>query len=276
MHIDFNAISQTALSLLTTVGFKVVGAIILWIIGRGLIRFAVSLVAKALDRQHLDSTIVSYIRSSLGVLLTLALVIALLGFFGVETTTFAALLAGAGLAIGAAWSGLLSNFAAGLFLVILRPFKVGDFVTAGGVTGTVTNIGIFGTTIDTPDNVQTIIGNGKIFSDTIQNFSANAYRRVDLLAQLSGSADHAQAIELLTAALKKIPNVCQTPAPEVSILTFTMAGPVLAVRPYTANANYWQVYFDANRAIKETLGAAGFPAPGELHYEVQLSRTAAA
>ncbi len=276
MHIDFNAISQTALSLLTTVGFKVVGAIILWSIGRGLIRFAVSLVGKALDRQHLDSTIVSYIRSSLGVLLTLALVIALLGFFGVETTTFAALLAGAGLAIGAAWSGLLSNFAAGLFLVILRPFKVGDFVSVAGVTGTVTNIGIFGTTIDTPDNVQTILGNSKIFADTIQNFSANPYRRVDLVAQLSGAADHAQAIELLMVALKKIPNVCATPAPEVSILTFTAAGPVLAVRPYTANATYWQVYFDANRAIKETLGAAGFPAPGELQYHVQVGRSAAA
>lgn len=276
MNFDLNAISQTALSVLTTVGFKVLGAIILWIVGRALIRFATGLVAKTLDRQHLDPTIVSYIRSSLGVLLTLALVVALLGFFGVETTTFAALLAGAGLAIGAAWSGLLSNFAAGLFLVVLRPFKVGDFVTAGGVTGTVTNIGLFGTTIDTPDNVQTIVGNGKIFSDTIQNFSTNPYRRVDLVAQLAANADHARAIELLTGALQKIPNVCQSPAPEVTILNFTAAGPVLAVRPYTNNAHYWQVYFDANRAIREVLGAAGFPTPGELRYQMTIGRAAGA
>ena len=115
------------------------------------------------------------------VLLNIALIVALLGFFGVETTTFAALLAAGGVAIGVAWSGLLANFAAGVFIVILRPFKVGDFVTAGGVIGTISHIGLFGTNIDTPDNVQTMVGNNKILSDTIQNFSSNPYRRVDLL-----------------------------------------------------------------------------------------------
>ena len=120
-------------------------------------------------RRHADALYAD----GVSVVLNVALVVAILGFFGVETTTFAALIAAGGVAIGVAWGGLLANFAAGAFLVFLRPFKVGDFVTAGGVTGTVEAIGLFGTTINTPDNVHTIVGNNKIFSDTIQNFSAN-------------------------------------------------------------------------------------------------------
>jgi small conductance mechanosensitive channel len=167
-------------------------------------------------------------------------------------------------AIGVAWGGLLANFAAGAFLVFLRPFKVGDFVSAGGVTGTVDAIGLFGTTINTPDNVLTIIGNNKIFSDTIQNFSANPYRRVDLTATINNAVDHRQAIQLLKARLAEIPNVLATPAPDVDILEFTPAGPRLCVRPYCSNQNYWQVYFDTNRLIRESFGEAGFPpaAPG--------------
>jgi small conductance mechanosensitive channel len=189
------------------------------------------------------------------------LIVALLGFFGVETTTFAALLAAGGVAIGVAWGGLLANFAAGAFLVFLRPFKVGDFVTAGGVTGTVDAIGLFGTTINTPDNVQTIVGNNKVFSDTIQNFSANPYRRVDLTALINNEVDHHQAIRLLKDRLARVPNVLSTPAPDVDVLQFTPAGPQLCVRPYCNNQHYWQVYFDTNRLIRETFGDAGFPAP---------------
>jgi small conductance mechanosensitive channel len=257
------------------VGLKVIGAIFLWIAGRFLIKVAVNLTSKALDRQHLDTTIVSYIRSSLSVVLTIALIVALLGFFGVETTTFAALLAGAGIAIGAAWSGLLSNFAAGLFLVMLRPFRVGDFVTVAGVTGTVQTIGLFGTTINTQQNVQTIVGNGKIFSDTIQNFSTNPYRRVDLVAQLDHSTDHAMAIGILKEGMRRIPNVLSNPAPDVEILEFTASGPMLAVRPYCSNANYWQVYFDTNRMIHESFGAAGFAA-AEQRIAIRTVETARA
>ena len=104
--------------------------------------------------------------------LNIALVLGILGYFGIQTTSIAAMLAGAGVAIGAAWSGMLGNFAAGAFMLVLRPFKVGDFVSIGGVTGTVHELGLFGTTIVTPDNVLTLVGNGKVFGDTIQNFSA--------------------------------------------------------------------------------------------------------
>jgi small conductance mechanosensitive channel len=189
------------------------------------------------------------------------LIVAILGFFGVETTTFAALIAAGGVAIGVAWGGLLANFAAGAFLVFLRPFKVGDFISAGGVTGTVDSVGLFGTTINTPDNVMTIVGNNRIFSDTIQNFSANPYRRVDLTATINNAVDHHQAINLLKDRIQRIPNVLAKPLPDVDVLQFTAAGPVLCVRPYCSNQHYWQVYFDTNRAIREAFGDAGFPAP---------------
>jgi small conductance mechanosensitive channel len=202
-----------------------------------------------------------YLQTGLGILLNVALIVAILGFFGVETTTFAALLAAGGVAIGVAWGGLLANFAAGTFLVFLRPFKVGDVVAAGGVTGSVEAIGLFGTTINTPDNVLTIIGNNKIFSDTIQNYSANPYRRVDLTATISNDVDHRKAIALLKERLRQVPNVQGTPEPDVDLLQFTPAGPLLCVRPYCNNLHYWQVYFDTNRLIRETFGAAGFPAP---------------
>ena len=117
------------------------------------------------------------------------------------------------------------------------------------------------TTIDTPDNVRTYTGNNKIFSDNIQNFTANPYRRVDLTAQISGAADPHLAINRLKERIAAIPNIAKTPAPDITILTFTPFGPVLAVRPYCHNDHYWQVYFEANMAIREVLGDAAFPGP---------------
>lgn len=247
--------------LLVRLGSNIVAAIVLWFVGRWLINLAIRMLDVQLERRQLDGTLRRYINSFLSVLLTIILVIAILGMFGVQTTTFAAVLAAVGLAIGMAWSGLLANFAAGLFLIVLRPFKVGDFINAGGVSGTVTEIGLFATTLDTPDNIRTIVGNNKIFSDNIQNFSANPIRRVDLTAQLANSADHQQAITLLKEKLAALPNVLSDPAPDVELLEFNPLGPVLAVRPYCPNEHYWQVYFDTNRTIREELGRAGFPMP---------------
>jgi small conductance mechanosensitive channel len=258
---DVNALVQNATATLMAVGWKLAGAVALWLIGRWLIGFALRLLGRALASQHLDVTLARYLQTALRILLNVALVVAILGFFGVETTTFAALLAAGGVAIGVAWGGLLANFAAGAFLVILRPFKVGDAVSAAGVTGTVEAVGLFATIINTPDNVRTIIGNNKIFSDTIQNFSANPYRRVDLTATISNSVDHRDAIRVIKQRLSAIPNVLASPAPDVDVLQFTPAGPLLCVRPYCANQNYWQVYFDTNRLIREAFGEAGFPVP---------------
>ena len=265
MNFDLKAASDTAVALFTQFGLKILGAILVWIVGRLLIRTAVSLVSRTRATQKVDPTILRYLGSAVSVVLTIVLIVAILGFFGFETTSFAALFAAGGVAIGMAWSGLLANFAAGVFIVILRPFKVGDFVTSGGVTGTITEIGLFGTSVNTPDNIQTLVGNNKIFSDNIQNFSANPHRRVDLTAQLAQGTDHKAAIKLLNERVAKIPNVLADPAPTVEILEFNMAGPVLAVRPHCSNANYWQVYFDTNRLIREAFGEAGFAAPAQVH-----------
>ncbi|MGH8435129.1 MAG: mechanosensitive ion channel family protein [Pseudomonas sp.] len=240
---------------------KILSAIAFWVIGRWLIGFAVGLVQKSLGRQRVDPTVLRYVGSFITVTLNIILVIGILGFFGVQTTTFAALLAAVGLAIGMAWSGLLANLAAGGFIIVLRPFKVGDFISAGGVTGTVMEIGLFATAINTPDNVLTLVGNNKIFSDNIQNYSHNTFRRVELKAQLSGAADYQAAMALLKSRIAAIPNVLAEPAVDVEILEFNLLGPVLAVRPYCHNDQYWQVYFDTNKTIKDALGEGGFPAP---------------
>ena len=258
---DTNALIASATATIIAVGWKIAGALALWVIGRLLIGLALRMLQRALTNQRCDPTLGRYLQTGLSVLLNVSLLVAILGFFGVETTTFAALLAAGGIAIGVAWGGLLANFAAGAFLVFLRPFRVGDFVTAGGITGTVDSVGLFSTTINTPDNVLTIVGNNKIFGDTIQNFSANPYRRVDLTATINNAVDHRVAIDLLREKVARIPNVLATPPPDVDILQFTAAGPLLCVRPYCSNQHYWQVYFDANRMIRETFGEAGFPAP---------------
>ncbi len=157
---------ESAQPVLVSFGLKVLGAIVAYIVGRKLIAYASKFVTRILDRQQVDSTITRYVGSIISVALNIILVVAILGYFGVETTSFAALVAGLGIAIGAAWGGLLSNFAAGAFILVLRPFKVGDYVAAGGVEGTVRMIGLFSSTIDTPDNVQTLVGNASIMGGT--------------------------------------------------------------------------------------------------------------
>jgi small conductance mechanosensitive channel len=260
---NFDNMRETATTVLTAFGLKVLGAIAAWIAGRWLIGIAVRMVSAALARQKVDSTLVRYLGSIISVALNVVLVVAILGYFGVETTSFAALVAGLGIAIGAAWAGLLANFAAGAFLVVLRPFRVGDYVRVAGIEGTVLEIGLFATTLQMPDNVVAFVGNNKIFSDTIQNCSSAEYRRVDRTAQLAHSVNVQDAVKKLKETLARIPNVRKTPAPDVEIIDFTPRGPVLAVRGYAHTDHYWQVYFDINRAIADTFGGAGYPVPEE-------------
>ena len=241
---------------------KIVAALAAWIIGRWLIGLLLRGFGALLERgKRVDATLANYLQSILGVVLNIVLALAILDIFGVKTTSFVALLAGAGLAIGTAWGGLLAHFAAGVFMQVLRPFKVGDFVQAGGVTGTVHEVGLFGTTIITPDNVMTIVGNNKVFGDSIQNYSTLPVRRVDCAAKVANSVDPLDAIARLKAAIAQIPNVATSPAPDVEILQFTPEGPLLCVRPYTHTKHYWQVYFDTHKAVVATFGAAGYPLP---------------
>lgn len=241
---------------------KLLGALVAWIVGRWIISLVIRAFGAAMAAgKKIDATLANYLKSILGVVLNIILVLAVLDIFGVKTTSFAALLAGAGLAIGAAWSGLLGHFAAGIFMQVLRPFKVNDFVQAGGVTGTVHEIGLFGTTIVTPDNVMTIVGNNKVFSESIQNYSTLPHRRVDCVAKVANSVDPLDAINRLRPAIAAIPNVMKSPAPDIEILQFTPEGPLLAVRPYCHTDHYWQVYFDTHKAVVATFGAAGYPVP---------------
>ncbi len=243
-------------------GLKVLGAVVAWIIGRWLIGLAERFMVHAFERSgRIDQMVAKYCGTIISGILTLFLILAILGVFGIQTTSFVAVFAGLGLAIGTAWGGLLGHFAAGVFLQVFRPFKIGDFVTAGTVTGTVREVGLFFTKIVTPDNVETIVANGTIFAGTIQNYSTLAFRRVDCTAKIANGVDPLDAVARLRPAVAAIPNVVANPPPDVEILNFTPEGPLLAVRPYTHTNSYWQVWFDTNRTIVEVFTAAGYPVP---------------
>ena len=240
---------------------RVFGALALWFVGGWVIRVFARLARNAMTLRHVDRTLASYADAALRVGLRVLLVIAILGVFGIETTSLAALLAAAGIAIGTAWSGLLSNLAAGVFLVVLRPFKVGDVIQAAGVTGEVRAIGLFMTALNTGENLRTFVGNSKVLAETIVNYSTNGFRRVDLRAQLAHGVDPREAIARLTPRVVNIPNVLADPPPQIAIQEFTNAGPMLAVRPFCATEHFQQVFFDTNSAIADVMAEAGYPVP---------------
>jgi small conductance mechanosensitive channel len=249
-------------------GLTVLGALLLWFVGRWAIGLMVSVIRKGLSARHLDSTLQQYIGSIVGVGLNILLVVAILAQFGVQTTSFAALLAAMGLAIGTAWGGLLANFAAGAFLLVLRPFKVGDVIIAAGTLGVVDEIGLFATTITTPDGIRTFVGNNKLFSDNIQNLSDVKHRRVELKMQLAHGVDVDDAIRRIQQELENVPGVLREPSPEVWVLEFTLAGAVLAVRPYCKSVDHWSVYGATNGVIRTVASDANLPAP-ELRYAMR-------
>jgi len=246
---------------LVPLGWRLAGAAVIWIAGGFVIRAITGLSGRSMTRNKVEPTLVRYVQSTVNVVLRVALVIVILSVFGIETTSFAALVAAVGIAIGAAWAGLLSNFAAGVFLIILRPFKVGDAIAAAGVTGTVREIGLFTTVIDQPDNVRTTVGNNKLFGDNIVNYQANPYRRVDLTVQLAHGVDPLAAMADLRERAARISNVLAAPPPEVEILEFNAAGTKLVLRPCCQPDHYGQVYFDANKAILAAAGERSWPVP---------------
>ena len=267
---DISAFQQFMGTTVSELAVKVLAAIAFWIVGRWLIGRVIAVMQAAMNRNNVDPTLTKYLGSIVAVTLNIALVLGILGYFGIQTTSFAAMLAGAGVAIGAAWSGMLGNFAAGAFMLVLRPFKVGDFVQVAGITGTVHELGLFGTTLVTPDNVLTLVGNGKIFGDNIMNYSARATRRVERVMQVAGSVDPLDAVARLRAAVAAIPNVAAEPAPEVSLLETNLIGHVIAVRPYCHTDHYWQVYFDTNETMVRVAKEAGWPAPTPATKMIQV------
>ena len=248
---------------------RVLGAIAIWVIGGILIGFACRLVSRAMNARSFDQTMGSYVTSALGIVLRVVLIVGILGMFGVESTSFAALLAAAGVAIGMAWSGLLANFAAGVFLVMLRPFKVGDIITAGGVNGQVKEIGMFATTLDTRANVRIFVGNNKLFSDNIINHSHNPFVRLDLRAQVANGVNPFEVAARIRDLVAKIPNVISDPAPEVGVLEYNAAGSLLYVRPYVRGGVSEQeaVHAATCRAIAEGTAGLPVPAPHQVHID---------
>lgn len=268
---------ETIMTFLSTRGvdmaINLISAILIWVIGRWVINKVLTLIGAAFTKSgKLDKTLSGYVISILSAVMTIFLVMFILGRFGIETTSFAALLAGAGLAIGTAWGGLLAHFASGVFMQILRPFKVGDYVFAGDVEGTVTEIGLFTSTILTIDNVTTIVGNNKIFSDNIQNFSAQDFRRVDCSVKLYHDVDTNEVLAKLRTAVEKIPNISTTPVPEIEILAFSEEGPEFGVRPFCHNNHYWDVFFATNRVIANTVAENNWPAPAAHEVEWQQGK----
>ena len=268
---QLTSVTSGAIAQVIIIAKMLLGALIAFIIGRWGIGKVTTLTERGLHARNFDPTLGRYIISIVSIVLNIFLGIAILGIFGIETTSFAALIAAVGLAIGAAWSGMMSNFASGVFIILFKPFKVGDFVKTAGVTGYVREIGMFATSIDTLDNVYTVIGNSKAAGETIQNFTRNAYRTVDLRAQIAHGVDVHDAISRLRPAIAAIPNVIKQPAPCIEIMEFNDLGTKLIVCPFCDNIHYWQVYFDTNKAIADTFAEARYPAPSNYQTEYTMA-----
>jgi small conductance mechanosensitive channel len=261
--IDLPVLANTVMLWITQFGLRLVGAIVIWVAGVKLAGMLVRLLARTMNRSAIDQTTMTYFANTLLVIIKIVLAIVILGFLGVETTSFAALLAAAGIAIGAAWSGLLSNFAAGAFLVIFRPFKVGDTIEAAGVVGTVKEIGLFVTTVDTADNVRTYVGNSKLFSDNLKNFSTNPYRRAELKLPLPEEVDLTAAMNLVMERVARIPHVLANPAPAVAVTGPVGSGPWLAVSASAATPDFDQMQADLHRAVWEAVRDTRSPDPAQ-------------
>jgi small conductance mechanosensitive channel len=244
--------------------WQALGAIAVWIVGGMLIGFACRMVAAAMNARNLDRTLTSYVTSALSILLRIVLIAGVLGMFGVESTSFAALLAAAGVAIGMAWAGLLANFAAGVFLVLLRPFKVGDIITAAGVNGQVKEIGLFATTLDTRNNVRIFVGNNKLFADNIINHSHNPFVRLEMRAQIAHGINPFEVAARIRELVVKIPNVVSEPAPDVGVVEYNAAGTLLFVCPYVRGGVPEQ-----EGAIGQATAGLPVPAPHEVRVELR-------
>ncbi len=270
------SIVETAMTAISEWGLQVIGAIAVLIIGRwvaGMIRRGVS---RSLERTGTDASLVPFLSSIAYYLALTVVLIAVLNLFGIQTTSLVAVLGAAGLAVGFALQGTLSNFAAGVMILVFRPFGVGDFVEAGGTSGTIDEIGIFVTTLHTPDNVRIIVPNSEIGSGVIKNYSANDTRRVDLVAGISYADDIETAITTIRGVLERDSRVLADPEPTIAVSELADSSVNLVVRPWCAAGDYWPLKFDLTRALKEGLEGAGcsIPFPQQDLHLVEVPKTA--
>jgi len=235
---------------------KIVAGILVLMIGFWIVRMIVNVIGKSMDKAGVDAGLKPFLKSLVSVLLKVLVVLTAAGVVGIEITAFAALLAGAGLAVGAAMSGTLSHFAAGVMVLIFKPYKVGDLVDIQGTVGHVEEIQIFNTVINTLDNKKVIMPNGIATSGVMTNLSANGKLRVDLNVAMPYEEDFEKVQGIIKGALAKVDGKLPD-EPTIEIEKFDENNVLLAVRPYATDANYWDVYFNSYKEIKKAFGEAG-------------------
>ena len=247
--------------LLIQYGLKIIGAVLIYIIGSWLIKKLTRGLNKVLHARNYDPSLQSFLSSMISIGLNVLLIIIIITQLGVDSASFVGLLAGAGLAIGAALNGTLGNLAGGVMLLIFKPFKVGDIIEAQGQTGVVKALNIFNTEMLSPENKLIILPNGPLSTGTIVNYNAHGNLRVDTTMAIAPDQDIDKAREVAIEAMKAHPKVLQTPAPEVAVLKIADGMVSLAIRPYTTQDDYWDVFFGVQELVKKAWDAAGVEGP---------------
>lgn len=242
-------------------GMQLISALLIFIIGRWIVGKVANLLERGMKRADTDPTLVGFFRNIVYFGLLTMVVIAAVNQVGIQTTSFIAVLGAAGLAVGLAMQGSLSNFAAGVLMIIFRPFKAGDFIDAGGTMGTVEEIQLFTTRLRTPDNKVIIIPNAQITADSITNFSARDTRRLDMVFGVSYSDDLDKVKRVINEVLAEETRLLDDPAPMVGVLNLGESSVDLAVRPWVSSADYWGVYFDLHEAMKKRFDREGISIP---------------
>jgi len=261
MNIDIEAILQRVYEYLAQYGFKVIGALIILLVGRWLAKFISQWLERVLIKSRVDKTLAKFAKNLSNMVLLIFVLIAAMARLGVETAQFAIVLGAAGLAIGLALQGSLSNFASGFLMIIFRPFKVGDFIEAAGVKGTVIEIQLFNTIINTPDNIRAIIPNAQITGGNVLNYTTNGTRRVDLIIGVSYEDDLKKAKTIIEGVLAQDERVLQDPKPNVAVFELGDSSVNFVVRPWVKSADYWDAYFDITTKVKLALDEKGISIP---------------
>jgi len=256
-----NETVDLVIGLLSTWGLQVIGAIALLIVGRWIAGRLRATATRSLERSRVDDTLVPFLAGMIYYLALAVVLIAVLNLFGVQTASLIAVLGAAGLAVGLALQGTLSNFSAGVMLLLFRPFKKDDYVIAGGVGGTVIEIALFTTTLHTPDNVKIIVPNSSIFGGIITNYSANDTRRNDLVVGISYTDDIGKAMDAIRRVLDQDERVLADPEPVIFVSGLGDSSVDIGVRPWCNAADYWALRWDLTRRLKEELESAGCSIP---------------
>ncbi|YCO04111.1 small-conductance mechanosensitive channel MscS [Vibrio sp. VNB-15] len=247
--------------LLIQYGVNIISALLILFIGNIIVKAVANSVSKVLEKKDMDKAVVEFVNGLVRYLLFVIVLIAALGRVGVQTASVVAVIGAAGLAVGLALQGSLSNFAAGVLIVAFRPFKSGDYVEIGGVAGSVEAIQIFQTVLKTPDNKMVVVPNSSVIGGAITNYSRHATRRVDLVIGVSYSADLKQTKQVIRDVLEKDERILKDPAIQIGVLALADSSVNFVVRPWCKTADYWDVYFDSTQAIKEALDEAGIEIP---------------